>query len=140
MSGTKSGVRIYGEQRGAAAADFDCDGRVDLAVAQNGAETIVLHNRGAKPGRRVRLKGRAQNPQAIGVQMRIQNGAKGGPVREIQAGSGYLSQNSSIQIFPGVEAAETLWIRWPGGKTNVIHLPAKAREVEINFDGEVISR
>jgi hypothetical protein len=140
MSGASSGVRIYGDQRGAAAADFDGDGRVDLAVAQNGAETIILHNRGARAGRRVRLKGTAQNPQAIGAQMRIQNTTKGGPVREIQAGSGYLSQNSTTQIFPGVETTESLWIRWPDGKTNVIQLPAKAREVEISFDGKIISR
>jgi enediyne biosynthesis protein E4 len=36
----QSGIAILGDQRGAAAADFDGDGRVDLAVSQNGAALI----------------------------------------------------------------------------------------------------
>lgn len=39
VSGTESGVKIYGEQRGAAFSDFNMDGKVDMAVSQNGAET-----------------------------------------------------------------------------------------------------
>jgi hypothetical protein len=39
--------RILGEQRGAAAADLNGDGRMDLVVTQNGAETrLLLGNRG----------------------------------------------------------------------------------------------
>ena len=37
VSGKESGVNIYGEQRGAGLCDYDLDGRVDLAVSQNGA-------------------------------------------------------------------------------------------------------
>jgi hypothetical protein len=39
LAPARSGVRVYGEQRGAAVSDFDADGRPDLAVSQNGAET-----------------------------------------------------------------------------------------------------
>src|SRR5438132_3083246 len=63
--GAESGIVVYGDQRGAAYADYDGDGRLDLAVSQNGAETRLFHNRGAKPGLRVRVVGPASNPDAI---------------------------------------------------------------------------
>src|SRR5207249_11853532 len=40
MPGQRSGLMIYGEQRGAAYADFDSDGRLDLAVSENAAPTL----------------------------------------------------------------------------------------------------
>src|SRR5262249_13850337 len=55
VPGQESGIKVYGEQRGAAAADFDHDGRMDLVVTQNGAVTKLYHNVGAKPNLRLRL-------------------------------------------------------------------------------------
>ena len=45
VPGSQSGLAIYGDQRGAAYSDFDGDGRLDLAVSQNGAATRLFHNR-----------------------------------------------------------------------------------------------
>ena len=53
----ESGVKVYGEQRGAAVGDYDEDGRLDLVVGQNGAETKVYRNVGGREGLRVRVKG-----------------------------------------------------------------------------------
>src|SRR5258708_1123555 len=50
------GLKICGEQLGAAALDYDHDGRVDLVVTQNGSATALWDNVGAKPGLRVRLE------------------------------------------------------------------------------------
>ena len=36
-----------------------------------------------------------------------------GPVREIQAGSGYWSQNGSVQVFGLSEPPTAVCIRWP---------------------------
>ncbi|PYK97263.1 MAG: hypothetical protein DME19_16945 [Verrucomicrobia bacterium] len=91
VSGQESGVKVYGEQRGAALCDYDGDGRVDLVVTQNGAQTKLYHNVGARPGLRVRLKGPAGNPRGIGAQLRLMFGPRPGPVRELHAGSGYWS-------------------------------------------------
>ena len=77
MPGRRSGLTVYGDQRGAAYADFDGDGRLDLAVSQNGAATRLFHNAGAKPGLRVRLIGSPANPDAIGAQIRIGYGEIG---------------------------------------------------------------
>src|SRR6185436_7620486 len=65
-----TGIRIDGEQRGCAAADYDSDGRVDLIVTQNGAAARLYHNLSAEPGLRVRLTGSPKNPDAIGATVR----------------------------------------------------------------------
>lgn len=44
LSAAEAGIRIAGEQRGCVAADFDEDGRVDLAVGQNGGTTKLFRN------------------------------------------------------------------------------------------------
>jgi hypothetical protein len=129
VSGARSGLVVYGDQRGAAYADFDGDGRLDLAVSQNGAATRLFRNQGAKPGLRVRLQGSATNPDGIGAQIRVVYGERMGPVREVQAGSGYWSENGAIQVFGLAGTPTAVWVRWPGGVEARIPVPAGAREV-----------
>src|SRR6185436_5936920 len=80
LPGQESGVKVYGEQRGCAVADYDGDGRPDLVVSQNGGETRLYHNIGAKAGLRVHLKGPAGNPSAVGADLRLVYGDHSGPV------------------------------------------------------------
>jgi hypothetical protein len=47
LSGMESGMIVYGEQRGIAAKDFDKDGKIDLVIGQNGAETKLFRNQGS---------------------------------------------------------------------------------------------
>ena len=47
VPGQVSGLRVYGEQRSVAAADYDKDGWMDLVITQNGAEVKLYRNRGA---------------------------------------------------------------------------------------------
>ena len=137
VPGQESGLLIYGEQRGAAACDFDGDGRVDLAVSQNAAETRLYRNTAARPGLRVRLEGSARNSAGIGAVLRLITGGRPGPAREIHAGSGYWSQDSAVQVMGSVNPPDALWIRWPGGRTNQVAIPAGAREVSVNIAGKV---
>ena len=53
IPGRQSGLVINGEQRGAAFADFDQDGRVDLGVSQNGTETLLYRNQRGDAGLRI---------------------------------------------------------------------------------------
>src|ERR1043165_4358056 len=128
MPGQRSGVIVYGDQRGAAYADYDGDGRLDLVVSQNGAATKLFHNRAAKPGVRVRVVGPGDG---VGVQLRVVYGERMGPVREIAAGSGYWSENGLVQVL-GLSGTPTgIWVRWPGGQTQTVPVPAGAREVVV---------
>ena len=135
MSGQESGVKIYGEQRGSAAADFDEDGRTDLVVSQSGAATHVLRNATAKPGLRVRLAGSPGNPDGLGASIALRFGTKSGPVREIHGGSGYWSQDSVVAVMGTPEPATEVWVRWPGGKTTTAAIPQGAKEIAVAADG-----
>jgi len=129
--GTRSGILVYGDQRGAAYSDFDGDGRLDLAISQNGAATRLYRNAGAKPGLRVRLVGPASNPDAVGAQVRLIYGSAMGPVREISAGSGYWSENGAVQVFGLSGTPTAIWVRWPGGGETRTNVTAGAREVTV---------
>ena len=135
MPGQESGLIVYGDQRGAAYADFNQDGRLDLAVSQNGAATRLFENHGGKPGLRVRVKGPGANPDGVGTQLRIVYGAPGnetmGPVREVQSSAGYLSQNGAVQVFGLSGIPKAVWVRWPGGAETRLAVPTGAREVTV---------
>jgi hypothetical protein len=135
VPGQVSGLLVYGEGRGAAVCDFDEDGRCDLVVGQNGAQTRLFRNRGGKPGLRVRVTGPPGNPDGVGVQLRAVFSGRAGPVREIHAGGGYWSQDASVQVLGSPETATDLWVRWPGAATNVFQLQPGVREVTVSKDG-----
>ncbi len=117
IDGAQSGIKIYGEQRSASVADYNQDGRPDLLVTQNRERTLLLENRNSKPGVRVRFVGSENNPDAIGTSYRVLYAGQPGPLREIQAGSGYWSQNSYIQVIPAAkEKTLTLDILRPDGQ------------------------
>jgi len=115
IDGSSTGILIYGDQRGAAAADYDADGRVDLVVAQNGADTRLLHNQTGKPGLRVRLAGPPGNPVGVGAVLRLKSGGRWGPAREVHGGSGCGSQDDTVQVLGTLLRPEAVQVRWPGG-------------------------
>jgi hypothetical protein len=69
--------------------------------------------------------------------MRVITGERHGAVREVQGGSGYLSQNSAIQVLAVPEAGGKVWVRWPGGRETTTEIPAGAREITIDMEGKV---
>lgn len=129
VSGQESGLMVYGEQRGCALADFDEDGRVDLVVAQNAGDTKLFRNQRARAGLRVRLDGGEKNPLGIGAVLRTKSGGKVGAAREVHAGSGYWSQDSSIEVVARGDAPLELWVRWPGGEESISAVAAGTKEI-----------
>jgi hypothetical protein len=100
MSGLESGIRIYGEQRGAAFSDINKNGKIDLAVSQNGAETRLFMNNTESPGYSITLRGPSKNRNAIGSSIRlVYDNDEKGPRRYIKSGTGYWSQDSFTQIL-----------------------------------------
>jgi len=137
MSGQQSGIVIYGEQRGAAAGDFNDDGRTDLAVAQNGGDTKLYQNVGGRQGLSVRLLGPPGNPHAVGATLRLGFGDHYGPAREIHGGSGYWSQDSVVTVLGCPEPPVKIRIRWPGGYLTESQVPSEATKINVDSTGKV---
>lgn len=116
LTGSESGIKIYGEQRGAAFSDFNRDGRTDIVVTQNRGESKLYLNETEKQGISVKLRGSTTNPGAVGGSVRLiyPNGSKG-PKRWIMTASGYWSQNSKTQVLGYHEWPDQVEVIWPDG-------------------------
>ena len=95
----------------------------------------VLVRRLLECGCRVRVIGPPGNPDGIGTQLRLIFGQHRGPLREIHAGSGYWSQDAATQVLATTESLTAIWLRWPGGATNIFEVTAGAREIIVGNDG-----
>ena len=130
-----SGLRIFGMQRGAALADYNQDGRMDLAATQKNAPVKLYRNQTSRRCLRIKLIGPESNPEAIGARLRVvYNDGSMGPAREVCAGSGYKSQNSAVQLIGMQRPAAELWVRWPNGKEQTAPLKREVWEVRIPFE------
>lgn len=131
LPGQISGIEVYGEQRGAAVADYNRDGRPDLAVTQNGAPVRLFRNATEKRGLRVVLKGPRGNPDGIGASLQLQFENGMGPLREIHGGGSYFSQDSSVQIMGFNQDPIALQVLWPGGARQRVQLDNSVHEVRV---------
>jgi hypothetical protein len=129
----ESGLRIYGEQRGCAAADFNHDGRLDLAVGQNGAATRLFSNTTARPGLRVRLTGASGNPTAVGAKIRAGDNQGWGISREIRLGYGYWSSDSPVQVMAFPRTITRVEVRWPDGRVTTSDVPQNANDITLKL-------
>ena len=137
VPGQESGIKVYGEQRGCASADYDHDGRADLVVTQNGGQTRLFNNRTAKPGLLIKLTGPPGNPDGVGAALQIRSKQRVSPMREVHAGSGYWSLNSPTQIMAAPSDAAELDVYWPGGKKTTVKLPPGVAAVQVGVDGQL---
>jgi hypothetical protein len=135
LNPAQSGIWISGEQRAAAVADVDEDGRPDLLVAQNGEATRIYRNRQANPGLRVKVRDSPKNPTGIGSTLRLKSGGHHGPARAITAGNGYWTQSSPTQILASREVPTAVEVRWPDGTLQEFNLPPGARSIVITHAG-----
>ena len=107
--------------RGAVFADFDRDGRIDVAVTALNAPIELWWNRTgpATPPRhwiQLRLTGRASNRSAIGAELRC-HAAGRTQLRTVTSSVGYASSSDLTVHFGLAEATRaTIEIRWPSGK------------------------
>ena len=104
--------------RGAAYADIDNDGRLDLLVGTNGGPAVLFHNEGgANKSLRVKLVGTKSNRDGIGAVVRVTAGSDS--QSQMMRGSvGYLSSSELVLTFGLAqhEKADAVEIRWPSGQ------------------------
>jgi enediyne biosynthesis protein E4 len=106
--------------RGAACADFDHDGDLDLLITENNGPARLLRNDGGNRNHwiTIRLIGRRSNRSALGAVVRIES-ASGRQWQTVHSGSSYCSQSDLALTF-GLKQDRTvskLSIEWPSGKT-----------------------
>src|SRR6266850_4764068 len=106
--------------RGAAYADIDNDGDLDLLITTNAGAPVLLRNDGGSNNSlRVRLVGTRSNRNGIGaVVVATVGGHK--DTRMLRSGSSYLSQSELVLTF-GLgkkKKVDVLEIRWPSGEVD----------------------
>ncbi len=104
--------------RGAAYADFDRDGDLDVLVTGNHGPASLYRNDAARGNNwlRVKLKGGKSNASAIGAVVRIES-ASGKQWRTVHSGSSYCSQSDLALTFGLARDASvaSIEIEWPSG-------------------------
>ena len=109
-AGLLRGLRVNG--RGLAAADYDNDGRVDVAVGTVGGKLLLFRNT-SKAGHWLEVNVAPFSPGAVVTLV----GKSGRQVREVQAGSSYLSSEDPRVHFGlgNATVATELIVRYPDG-------------------------
>ena len=104
--------------RGAAYADYDGDGDLDVLVTTNDGPAKLLRNDGANDNNylRVRLQGGDSNRDGLGAQLALVSDS-GRQVQVVRGGSSYCSQSETVATFglASDTAVESLEVRWPSG-------------------------
>jgi hypothetical protein len=120
--------------RGAAFADYDNDGRIDVFLVNLGAPAFLLHNTSATANHwiTVKLAGHKSNRDGIGAQVEVVAGGRH-QQHERVAGSGYLSANDPRVHFGLGTAAkiDRLTIVWPSGIKQVVMNPPVDRVITV---------
>jgi hypothetical protein len=104
--------------RGAAYADIDNDGALDVLLTTNGGRAWLFHNEGGtNHSLRMKLVGTKSNRDGIGAVVRVTSGSSK-QWQMLRSGSSYLSQSELVLTF-GLGAAtkaDGVEVEWPSGQ------------------------
>ena len=104
--------------RGAAYADIDNDGFLDILLTTNAGPAYLFHNEGGtNHSLRIKLIGTKSNRDGIGAVVRIRAG-NDKQWKMLHSGSSYLSQSELVLTFglAAHSAADAVEIHWPSGQ------------------------
>ena len=129
--------------RGAAYADFDQDGDLDILVSTNNGPAYLFRNDGGNRNHwlSVRLSGTRSNRDGIGAVVRIHS-ASGEQWNMVRSGSSYCSQSELALTFGlGADTAvSSVDVEWPSGpRQHFGNMPANQRIV-IDEDKGIMPR
>lgn len=148
-SAQPAGIADRGEGRGVACFDFDRDGDIDVFIANITGPVKLYRNNldGGGNFLHVKLVGAPPNTEAIGARISIESAGGLRQIRELRAGSNYLSQDPAVAHF-GLDhesLVKEVSIRWPFGTRNTElqnvaanqHLVIFEVDSDSNCDGRV---
>lgn len=116
--------------RGAAYADFDRDGDLDILVATNNGPAVLYRNEGGNRNHwlNLRLQGVQSNRSALGAVVTVES-AGGRQTQTVHSGSSYASQSDLALTF-GLgkdDLVKSVEVQWPSGKKDR-HVNLKANQ------------
>ena len=124
-----------GMHRGAAFADFDGDGRVDVAVTRIGEPAVLLRNVSVGTGHwlGIRLKGKRANRDGLGAMIRVKGVWGAEQWNRVTTAVGYGSSSDRVAHFGlGADSKVAIVeITWPGGGKQTLRDVAVDRVVQV---------
>jgi hypothetical protein len=127
--------------RGAAYADINNDGALDLLIMTNGGPAHLYRNEGgSNRSLRVKLVGTKSNRDGIGAVVRVASGSDKQWLM-MKSGSSYLSQSELVLTFGlgSKSKADTLEVQWPSGQVDRLSNIAAGQTVTIQEAKGVIT-
>ena len=122
---------------GAAVADFDNDGDLDLVINNLDQEALLYENTTDKKNGSLRLKleGPRQNRDGIGTKISLYYDGKMQQCFQQKTVRGYLSSNDPVVHFGIGQTSkiDSVVIRWPDGKENVLRNVNPNGLVKVNY-------
>lgn len=123
--------------RGAAYADFNNDGRLDLLLSTNGGPAYLFEN-DVKPDSvankslRIKLIGTKSNRDGIGTVVKIMSGGQT-QAQMLRSGSSYLSASELVLTFGLAQRdqADSVEIHWPSGQIDRLTNVAAGETVRV---------
>ena len=118
-----SGADNDGDGRAVVAADFRNVGQMDLIVRQAGGWPLLLYENRLPPRHYLKVSLRGTKSNRLGIGARLTAVVNGQPlVRELFPANTFMSQAPSVVHFglADSESVESLTIRWPSGKVQVL--------------------
>jgi len=126
--------------RGAVFADFDRDGRIDVAVTALNGPLELWWNRGAQQGAaphwlQLRLTGTRSNRSAIGAVIHCKGGGRT-QQRTVSSSVGYAS-SSDLTVHFGLGDAARAWVEisWPSGTVQTLGEVAVNQRMNVTEPG-----
>ncbi|CAZ98831.1 FG-GAP-like repeat-containing protein [Zobellia galactanivorans] len=116
------GLSYYGFTHGAAYADLDLDGDLDMVINNLDRMSMIVENKIEDNNYlRIRLKGEQGNTFGIGAKVRLSASGKN-QYQEMMPSRGYLSSVEHIVHFGlgKMDKIDTLQIKWASGKEQIL--------------------
>lgn len=128
--------------RGAAYADIDNDGDLDVLLTTSGGPAVLFRSQGGRnQSLRIRLVGRESNRNGVGARVKLTTPA-GSQTQTLRTGASYLSQSELVLTFGlGQDAkADQLEVRWPSGRVDQASNLAAGQTVTIEEGHGVVRK